>query len=109
MLLGHVYLPLPFPLMLWMTIVGFLWLNSIFIGVWYNLTSAEDMSLLQRWIEGTKVLMVAPIAGIAESSAAFWAVLQWTRGKRQVAWQPTPKTKDADKSLHAQVHARAGS
>jgi len=105
LLLGYHYVPLPFLLMLWMTIIGFLWLNSIFIGVWYNLATAPDMSLLERWIEGTKVLMVAPLAGIAESSAAFWAVVQWTRGMRKVNWQPTPKTKDADQTLHAHVQA----
>lgn len=108
MLFGHAYLPLPLPLMLWMTLVGFLWLNSILIGVWYNLMSAEELSPLQRWLEGTKVLAIAPIAGILESAAAFWAVLQWTRGNRKVTWQPTPKTKDADKVLHAETQTNFG-
>ena len=97
-LLGHAYLPLPLPLMLWMTIVGFLWLNSILIGVWYNLASSTDLSPTQKWIEATKVLAIAPLAGILESTAAFWAVTQWIAGNRKVSWQPTPKTKDADKT-----------
>jgi len=82
--------------------VGFLWLNSIFIGMWYNLADAR-MSNRARWLEGAKVILVAPIAGILESTAGFWAVVQWTRGKRNVTWQPTPKTKAADKGLHAKV------
>lgn len=105
LLLGQHTLLLPLPLMLWMSIVGFLWINSIFIGAWYNLASAQDMSLLQRWIEGAKVLTIAPIAGIMESSAAFWAVLDWTRGKRTVEWKPTPKTKQADQTVNAKVPA----
>ena len=107
--LGHSYLPLPLPLMFWMSIVGFLWLNSIFIGAWYNLTSAEEMSLLQRWIEGAKVLAIAPVAGILESTAAFWAVVQWARGNRKVTWQPTPKTKAADKTLNTKTPINVGS
>lgn len=108
LLLGHEYLPLPMPLMLWMSIVGFLWLNSIFIGAWYNLTSAELMSLRQRWIEGAKVIAIAPVAGILESTAAFWAVVQWICGNRKVTWQPTPKTKDADKTLNAKTTISVG-
>lgn len=103
LLLGRDYLPLPMPLMFWMSIVGFLWLNSIFIGAWYNLTSAEVISLRQRWIEGAKVIAIAPVAGILESTAAFWAVVQWSRGNRKVSWQPTPKTRDADKVLHTKT------
>jgi hypothetical protein len=106
-LLGHTYLPLPLPLMLWMSLVGILWLNSILIGVWYNLMSSEELTPFQKWIEGTKVLAMAPIAGIMESSAAFWAVTQWIGGNRKVTWQPTPKTKDADKILHAKPHGSA--
>lgn len=112
-LLGHAYLPLPLPLMIWMTTVGFLWLNSILIGVWYNLASSTELSPIQKWIEGTKVLAIAPLAGILESAAAFWAVTQWVIGNRRVSWQPTPKTKDADKTLHenspAMVSASTGS
>ena len=100
MLLGHTYLPLPLPLMIWMTIVGFLWLNSILIGVWYNLASSVELSPMQKWIEGAKVLAIAPLAGILESAAAFWAVTQWILGNRRVSWQPTPKTKDADQTIN---------
>ncbi|MHB8599779.1 MAG: glycosyltransferase family 2 protein [Ktedonobacteraceae bacterium] len=105
--LGHAYLPLPLPLMLWMSVVGVLWLNSILIGAWYNLTSVEELSPLQKWSEGAKVLAIAPIAGIMESSAAFWAVVQWLKGNRKVSWQPTPKTKAADKISHAKPHNSA--
>lgn len=104
---GHAYLPLPLPLMIWMSVVGVLWLNSIVIGAWYNLTSAEELSPLQKWGEGAKVLAIAPVAGIMESSAAFWAVVQWIGGNRKVTWQPTPKTKDADRVLHAKLHSIA--
>jgi hypothetical protein len=93
----HGYLPLPLPLMVWMTLVGFLWLNSIFIGLWYNLMSSDELSPFEKWIEGAKVLAIAPVAGILESAAAFWAVTQWMRGNRRVNWQTTPKTKGADR------------
>ena len=88
---------LPLPIECWLYIVGFLWLNSIFIGAWHNLSQASQMSSRQRLIETACVLAVAPVASILESSAAFWAVLRWTIGKRNVTWQPTPKTKQADK------------
>ena len=88
---------LPFPIACWLYIVGFLWLNSIFIGAWHNLSHASQMSSRQRWIEVACVLAIAPIASILESSAAFWAVAKWIIGKRNVTWQPTPKTKQADK------------
>jgi len=88
---------LPLPIACWLYIVGFLWLNSIFIGVWHNLSHASQMSSRQRWIEAACVLAVAPIASILESSAAFWAVMRWITGKRNVTWQPTPKTKQADR------------
>lgn len=96
---GHVYLVprLPLPIACWLYIVGFLWFNSIFIGAWHNLSHASQMSSRQRWIEAARVLAVAPIASILESSAAFWAVVRWIIGKRNVTWQPTPKTKQADK------------
>ena len=102
MLFHQASLSLPLPVMCWMVIVGFLWLNSVFIGTWYNLANSK-MSQRVRWLEGTKVIVVAPIAGILESTAGFWAVVQWMIGKRDVTWQPTPKTKAADKGLHAKV------
>ena len=99
---GRTYLvpTLPTPITFWFSIVGFLWLNSILIGAWYNLSHASQLSSRQRWIEGARVLAVAPIASILESSAAFWAVVQWTIGNRHVSWQPTPKTKQADRIVN---------
>ncbi len=102
MLFHQSSLSLPIPVMCWMVIVGFLWLNSVFIGMWYNLADAK-MSQRIRWLEGVKVIAVAPIASILESTAGFWAVVQWMMGKRDVVWQPTPKTKAADKGLHTKV------
>lgn len=102
LLAGHIFLPLPWPLMAWMALVGFLWLNSIAIGAWYNLSSASDLSLSQKWEEGMKVVGVAPLAGILESAAAFWAIWRWVSGRRQVNWQPTPKTLAADQAMVAE-------
>lgn len=98
-LTGHVFLPLPLPLMIWLMVVGFLWLNSLYIGSWFNVTAAFEMTPWQRSIETMKVIAVAPIAGIVESAAAFSAVTQWTLGRRQVVWQPTPKTSYADRKV----------
>lgn len=96
LLSGHIFIPLPWPLMAWITLVGFLWLNSIAIGAWYNLSSATQLSPLQKVEEGIKVIAMAPISGIMESTAAFWAVCRWVTGHRQVNWRPTPKTMAAD-------------
>ncbi|GER86093.1 hypothetical protein KDW_02550 [Dictyobacter vulcani] len=97
-LLGHhMAPPLPLFLMFWMILAGFLWLNSIFIGVWYNISNILRLPLAEAIAEMGKVIAVAPVAGIMESSAAFWAVLQWIRGNRRVTWKPTPKTVAADK------------
>lgn len=90
--------PLPPLLMLWMILAAFFWLNSIFIGAWYNVTTILRLPLGEASAEMAKVIAVAPIAGIMESSAAFWAVLQWSRGHRTVNWKPTPKTTTADKA-----------
>lgn len=88
--------PLPLPVMLWLVFVGFLWLNSILIGCWYNVSSNDHFTHLQRWIETTRVVTTAPFAGVIESTAAFKAVVFWTIGRREVVWVPTPKTKAAD-------------
>ena len=100
---GHDLLALPVFLQWWLAFLGFLWLNSIAIGAWYNLSSARHLSMWQRWRELSAVLAVAPIAGILESSAGFWAVFQWMTGNRTVSWQTTPKTKQADHLLHWQT------
>jgi hypothetical protein len=96
---GHDYVPLPMPLMIWMVCVGFLWFNMLFIGAWYNLYYARQLSSIQRWIEGARVLTIAPVSSVLESSAGFWAVTKWASGHREVAWTPTPKTKQADKVM----------
>lgn len=102
---GKVFVPLPLPIMCWLLVVGFLWLNSIFIGSWYNISHARQMSLSQRWTEVGRVLTLAPLAGILESAAGFWAVARWVLGRRKVSWQPTPKTKQADNILHVKPGA----
>ena len=88
---------LPLPFMVWLSIIGFLWLNSIFIGAWANISLMPQGTTQERIGELAKVLAVAPLAGVLESTAAFWAVLRWSLGKRTVHWQPTPKTGRADK------------
>ncbi len=87
--------PLPTSASIWLGIVGMMWLGSIFIGSWYNVSQAG----LDKWTQAGEVartILLAPIAGLIESSAAFWAVYQWSVGKRAVNWIPTPKTKAAD-------------
>lgn len=97
---GYVFLPLPLPVMGWLLLIGFLWLNSILIGSWFNVTTARQLSRLQQVTEMGKVLTLAPLAGILESAAGFWATLQWARGNRRVNWQITPKTRQADRAMH---------
>jgi hypothetical protein len=96
---GKPFLPLPVPVMVWLVIVGFLWLNSLFIGAFYNTVFMDSLSPRERWIEVARVIALAPVAGTLESSAAFCAALNWMIGRRQVSWQPTPKTKEADKAV----------
>jgi hypothetical protein len=76
LLIGQTFLPLPLPLMIWLLFVGFLWLNSLLIGAWYNLAYAGELSALRRWTESMRVLTLAPLAGVIESSAGFWATLR---------------------------------
>lgn len=91
LLAGQTFLPLPLPAMVWLLCVGFLWLNSLLIGAWYNLAYAGDLPARRRWTESMRVLTLAPLAGVIESSAGFWATLRWLAGKREASWQPTPK------------------
>ncbi len=96
---GRDFMPMPMPLMAWLVLVGFLWINSLFIGAWYNLYHARQLSPIRRWGEGARVMTVAPIAGLLESTAGLWAAAKWMAGYREVFWQPTPKTKLADKTM----------
>lgn len=107
-LYGKTYILLPLPIMCWLLIIGFLWLNSIFIGSWYNISNARQLTISQRWTEMGRVLTLAPIAGILESTAGFWAVVKWMFGRRKVTWQPTPKTKKADDLLHVKSSSAHG-
>jgi hypothetical protein len=97
-LTGQEFLPLPLPVMAWFFVVGFLWLNSMVIGAWYNLSAKPEMNWHGRWTEGALVLAAAPLAGLIESAAGLWAVVKWLTGERKVAWTPTPKTKLADQT-----------
>lgn len=97
------FVPVPLPLVVWFAIVGYLWINSSIIGVWYNLSSATNLTRVQRWNEVMKVLALAPIAGAAESAAAVWATVRWASGHRAVAWTPTPKTSFADQNTVKQL------
>jgi len=100
LLSGQTYPPLPLPVMLWLVLVGFLWFNSVVVGVWYNLSFAQQLSPLDRWREGLRTVALAPVAGIMETVAGFWAVYNWLRGNRVVNWRPTPKTRHADRAMH---------
>jgi hypothetical protein len=88
-------LPLPSVAAAWLASIGMLWLGSVLIGAWYNVQDA-GMGRLHRTAEIARAIAVAPLAGLIESSAGLWAVVEWTLGRREVFWQPTPKTKQAD-------------
>lgn len=89
--------PLPWGLNLWLALVGIMWLGSVLIGAWCNVSHA-GLSRSQRIAEIGRAVVLAPIAGLIESSAGFWAVTEWLMGRREVFWQPTPKTKSADQT-----------
>jgi hypothetical protein len=72
-----------------------MWIGSIFVGAWHNLADS-DLGPTERAAEMARAVLLAPIAGLVESSAALHAVTDWARGKRHVHWVPTPKTKEAD-------------
>ena len=80
---------------LWLAGVGALWLGSVFVGAWYNIDEA-GLTVLQRVEQLALAICMAPIAGILESCAGFWALLVWCGGRREVEWQTTPKTTVAD-------------
>ena len=95
--IGIPWSPLPFPLLLCLVAISFLWLNSFFIWAWYNITAIHKLVASQGIVEMVGISSVAPFASMLESAAAFWAVTQWSAGKRKVSWKPTPKTVAADK------------
>jgi hypothetical protein len=94
--------PLPLPVEIWMILVGFLWLNSVYIGAYYNISTICQIKRQELVLELAKVVTVAPLAGILESAAAFWAVWRWSWGHKEVTWTPTPKTGKADQRAIAQ-------
>jgi hypothetical protein len=85
----------PWPASLWMAAVGAMWLGSVFIGAWYNVADA-GLTPAHRGAEIARALTLAPVAGALECSAGLWAVIEWNLGRREISWQPTPKTKKAD-------------
>jgi Glycosyl transferase family group 2 len=87
--------PLPLALMAWLSLVGLMWLGSVFIGASLNVGHTA-LPAVKRASEIAKVMTLAPLAGMCESAAGLWAVLCWIAGNRRVSWQPTPKTKQAD-------------
>jgi hypothetical protein len=99
---GHPNL-LPLPVTVWLVFCAVLWFSSVVIGAWYNVTSARQLSPTRRLIECLKIIAVAPVAGILESAAGFSAVWDWVRGRREVQWVPTPKTRQADQTAHEEV------
>ena len=90
--------PLSPVLTIWMAVIGCMWLGSVGIGAWYNVADT-GLTRAERCAEISRVLVLAPIAGIAESSAALRAAAEWIAGRRAVSWQPTPKTKAADAAI----------
>ena len=80
---------------LWLAVVGGLWLGSVFIGAWYNVSEA-GLTRNQRAGQLALAVGIAPVAGILESCAGLWALLAWCGGRRAVEWRPTPKTSTAD-------------
>ena len=87
--------PLPGPASAWLSLVGLMWIGSVFIGAWHNLADS-GLDGPTRRAEIARAVLAAPVAGLIESSAALWAVLAWTHGARRVSWVPTPKTIEAD-------------
>jgi hypothetical protein len=87
--------PMAGPEGIWLSAVGIMWIGSIFVGAWHNLADS-DLGPAERAAEMARAVLLAPIAGLVESSAALHAVTDWARGKRHVHWVPTPKTKEAD-------------
>lgn len=89
-------LPLPWGVDLWLSLVGVLWLGSVLIGAWCNVAYA-GLHRAERVAEVARAVLLAPVAGLIECSAGLWAVTEWAMGRRDVFWQPTPKTKAADR------------
>jgi hypothetical protein len=88
--------------MICLVLTGFLWLNSTLIGAWFNVSAIPQLSPTERLIEIANAFLLTPIAGVLESGAAFFALVQWMLGKRTVSWQPTPKSKGADNVVNSE-------
>lgn len=99
---GVMITPLPLPLAIWMVVVGLLWINSVYIGAFYNVSAISQVRRRDLLVELAKVITVVPFAGLIEGSAAVRALWDWISGKREVAWTPTPKTGQADRQAIAQ-------
>jgi len=89
----------PLVLLLALAVTGTLWLGSVFIGAWLNVAHAS-LPRLRRATEIGKAVALTPVAGLLESAAGLWAVIRWLSGHREVSWQPTPKTRQADRQMN---------
>ncbi|MEU7145088.1 glycosyltransferase family 2 protein [Nocardia sp. NPDC046473] len=82
-----------------MAVIGSMWLGSVVIGAWYNVADA-GLTRAERSAEICRAVLLAPIAGVSESTAALRAVVEWIAGRRKVSWHPTPKTKAAEAAIN---------
>lgn len=98
-------LPVSWQVSLCLAFVGMMWIGSVGIGAWYNVKSA-GLNFLQQVREIARAVAISPVAGCLESAAGLWAVFEWSIGRRNVAWKPTPKTKLADSMEIASEGAR---
>jgi hypothetical protein len=86
----------------WFAVVGFMWLGSNLIGGYLN-TMGSAMSPLRRLEEITRAVVVTPVVGVMENSAAIKAVAMWAAGHRGMEWKVTPSTKAADDTVNGRI------
>jgi hypothetical protein len=67
-----------------------LWLLSIQIGLYHNL-SKTDLGLLQKIKDHILILLITPIATLIETGAVLFTVLSWSLGRKNANWEITPK------------------
>ena len=77
-----------------MAISGVAWLLSYQVGLARNL-QYQRLSLPRRLQQHLVVLLLTPVAGLAETIGPFTAGLKWILGLRRVSWTPTLKVSTA--------------
>ena len=72
------------------TFGAFLWLLTIQIGLYHNISPLE-LKPHQRLIEHLKILLITPLATIFDTGCVVYTLIKWSVGNHKAQWDVTPK------------------